>query len=274
MSTSSDYSRSISPSLPHALPFCLCSMTAAWAKQTAFVAVKHRQTCILLGQQNNAHQGNSIFIYTYCTVPRGEGSWRIKRDGGGGLQRHCQDREERTNPFKLQKLSCSSTGCSAMSGWWGWTLMGRGGVEGWLKWRLVGCMCVYSECKGVVCACMCVSPHPWGDGDWGSYLSPGLWFVVLTDFRLCLTPLSPKSYIIILDAVSLHFLLLIFKLGQQNGKLWIYNTMALKVLVNTYIFVDISSHLIINKNIKQFFISRNKRSGLRSPPHSQSICFN
>lgn len=30
--------------------------------------------------------------------------------GRGGLQRQRQDREERTNPFKLPKLSCSSTG--------------------------------------------------------------------------------------------------------------------------------------------------------------------
>lgn len=62
---------------------------------------------------------------------------------GVGLQRQRQDREERTNPFKLQKLSCSSTGHVWVQ---------RMNFDGTRESRRM----IEVEMGGVACVCVCV----------------------------------------------------------------------------------------------------------------------
>lgn len=69
-----------------------CCLTAVWVTQAASVSVRHRETQTLLGQHCNVHQGNSVFILTYCTVPRGEGGWRLR--GRGAKATSGQRREQ------------------------------------------------------------------------------------------------------------------------------------------------------------------------------------
>ncbi len=158
MSRSFNCPPSTPPSLPHlprSPPVCLCSMTAVWVTQAACISVRQRETHTVLGHHCRAHRGNSVFILTYCTVPGGEGGWRIGGRWRGRAGWDCKG-NVRTEKRGLILLSCQSWAAAQldMSGFRGWTLMGRGRVVGWLKWRWMGCMCVYIHMSTLACVCV------------------------------------------------------------------------------------------------------------------------
>ena len=95
----------ISPQTNHPL-FCLCRTTAVCVTQAASSSVRHkRETCLLWGQHCGAFTRATVFLL-------GEAGWRVLGCGGGRVPCRGSVRTEkrRTNPVKLQMLSCSSTG--------------------------------------------------------------------------------------------------------------------------------------------------------------------